>query len=63
MILASIGTALSRGQVRGIFAVLLLYAGFLLKSRIEEHFMIETFGHEYDVYRQTTGAILPRLRY
>ena len=57
-----IGTALNRGQLRGVGAVLLLYAGFVLKSRIEERFMVATFGQEYREYRQTTGAMIPRLR-
>ncbi|HUI84996.1 MAG TPA: isoprenylcysteine carboxylmethyltransferase family protein [Candidatus Binatia bacterium] len=62
MILAMLGTALERRQMRGAIAVLLLYAGFKLKSRIEERTMISTFGPEYDDYSRSTGAIVPKLR-
>jgi protein-S-isoprenylcysteine O-methyltransferase Ste14 len=43
MILAMIGTALSLGQLRGLTAVVLLWIGFTIKSRIEERFMTATF--------------------
>lgn len=63
MILAMLGTALARGQVRGLVAVVLLFAGFKIKSKIEEQAMLSTFGAEYDEYSRSTGAILPRLRF
>jgi protein-S-isoprenylcysteine O-methyltransferase Ste14 len=61
LILALFGTAINRGQLRGFIAVVLLWIGFTLKSRIEERFMTATFGPEYDEYRRTTGGIVPRL--
>jgi|SRR5579871_2015455 len=61
MILAMVGTALARQQVRGVIAVVLLYAGFKIKSRIEEQTMAATFGPEYAEYMNGTGAIVPRL--
>ena len=63
MVLAMAGTAMERRQVRGIIAVLLLYAGFKIKSKIEERTMIATFGAEYDDYTRNTGGILPKLRF
>ena len=62
MILAMLGTALERQQLRGLVAVVLLYAGFTLKSRIEERAMTGLFGAEYQDYTRNTGAILPKLR-
>jgi len=62
MILALLGTALDRQQVRGLVAVILLYAGFTIKSRIEELAMVSVFGAEYEEYRRRTGAIFPKLR-
>ena len=62
MILALLGTAMERGQVRGVIAVVLVYAGFKMKSKIEERAMTNTFGDAYTEYRRTTGAIVPRLR-
>lgn len=63
LILAMIGTAINRGQLRGVVAVILLWIGFTMKLRIEERFMTTTFGPEYEVYSRNTGAIVPRLRF
>jgi len=63
MILAMIGTAMNRGQLGGVIAVVLLFIGFTMKSRIEERFMTATFGLEYEEYSRTTGGIVPRLRF
>ena len=63
LIVAMIGTALNRRQVRGLVAVALLWIGFTIKSRIEERFMEATFGPEYDEYKATTGALVPRPRF
>jgi len=62
LILALIGTAINRGQLRGLIAVVLLWIGFTMKSRLEERFMTATFGQEYEEFRRTTGGIVPRLR-
>ncbi len=61
LILAVIGTAVERRQVRGVVAVVLVYIGFKMKSKIEERTMIATFGPAYEEYSRTTGAIVPRL--
>jgi len=63
MILGMLGTAIVRAQVRGAIAVVLVYIGFKIKSKIEERVMTETFGTQYDDYRSSTGAILPKLRF
>ena len=57
-----IGTALARREPRGFFAIVLLWLGFWIKSRMEEGFMLKTFGSEYEAYTQSTGALIPRLR-
>ena len=62
MILGILGTALANGKVRGLMGVLLVWFGFLVKSRMEEQFMDRTFGDEYAGYRRTTGALFPRIR-
>ena len=61
ILLAMLGTALERRELRGLLAVVLLYAGFKIKSRIEERAMTRVFGAQYDEYRRTTGAIFPRM--
>lgn len=61
MILAMAGTAVENGRLRGILGVLLVFIGFWIKSRKEEQFMRQTFGEQYEVYCQSTGALIPRL--
>jgi protein-S-isoprenylcysteine O-methyltransferase Ste14 len=63
LILALIGTALERRQLRGVVAVVLLWIGLTMKRKIEERFMTSTFGAQYDEYTRTTGAIVPRLHF
>ena len=60
MVSATLGTAVVRGEVRGIIAVVLLYYGFHIKSRIVEQTMTRTFGAAYEDYSRKTGAIVPR---
>jgi len=62
LILAAIGTALARRELRGVLALVLLYLGFTVKSRMEEQFMRKTFGPEYEDYSRSTGALIPRFR-
>jgi protein-S-isoprenylcysteine O-methyltransferase Ste14 len=61
IILALIGTAICRRNVWGFAGVVLVCLGLWLKSRLEERFMVATFGAQYEDYRRTTGALLPRL--
>jgi protein-S-isoprenylcysteine O-methyltransferase Ste14 len=61
ILLAMVGTFLANGKVRGALSVVLLYIGWMVKSRMEEEFMVRTFGAEYDEYRRTTGALFPRV--
>ena len=61
LILAMIGTALARRELRGLLALVLLYLGFKIKSRMEEKFMHKTFGPEYEDYSRSTDALIPRL--
>lgn len=60
LLLAMFGTFLANGRVCGALAVILLWFAWDAKSRIEEEFMVRTFGPEYEEYRRTTGALLPR---
>jgi protein-S-isoprenylcysteine O-methyltransferase Ste14 len=61
LLIAVSGTAIELGQLSGIFSIVLVYVGLRLKLRIEEQFMTEVFGSEYDEYRRTTGALIPRM--
>jgi protein-S-isoprenylcysteine O-methyltransferase Ste14 len=61
ILLALVGTVLERGKPAGPLAIALFWLGFWIKSRMEERFMRKTFGHEYEEYSRTTGALVPRL--
>jgi protein-S-isoprenylcysteine O-methyltransferase Ste14 len=62
LLLALFGTALVRGELRAVFSLVLVYAAWKLKSRVEEQMMTSTFGPEYTAYAGATGALFPRLR-
>ena len=61
LLLATLGTALVRGDLRGLLALPILWWGFWFKSRIEESFMLKTFGSAYEEYSRSTGALIPRV--
>jgi protein-S-isoprenylcysteine O-methyltransferase Ste14 len=59
LLLAILGTAIAIGEWRGLIAFVLITAGFVLKLRIEEDFMSETFGEQYARYRAEVPALIP----
>ncbi len=61
ILLALVGTVVCRRNLWGFLGVALVWLGLWLKSRMEERFMVETFGAQYQDYRRATGAILPHL--
>lgn len=58
MLLAFLGTAVAVGEWRGLVGLVLALVSFLLKSRLEEARMGETFP-EYAEYRRHTAALIP----
>lgn len=58
LVLALIGTALAIGSARGFVATALILVGFLVKLRVEEARMRETFP-EYTEYCRHTARLLP----
>lgn len=62
LLVALLGTALSRGKPVGFLALALFAIGFSIKSRMEEQFMRKTFGEEYLEYTRETGALIPKIR-
>ena len=62
ILIAIFGTSLLNGKVAGALATALFWLGFWIKSRMEERFMVTTFGEEYVDYRRRTGALIPKLR-
>jgi len=40
----------------------LFFLGFWIKSRMEEQFMLKTFGEQYVEYSRATAALIPKVR-
>ena len=59
LLLAVAGTALAVGEIRGILALAIASAALVNKSHLEERFMAEEFGREYEDYRRRTCALIP----
>jgi len=61
LLLAILGTAVAFGEWRGLLAFALLTGSLLLKLRIEERFMSESFPKEYARYRAEVPALIPHI--
>ena len=59
LILAFVGSAIARGQWRGVLAVFFVWVSLWRKLQVEERWMIERFGEQYVAYRQRVPAIVP----
>jgi protein-S-isoprenylcysteine O-methyltransferase Ste14 len=59
LLLAFVGSAIARGEWRGILAVALGFWAFRRKSRVEERLMREQFGAAYEEYSQHVAGIIP----
>jgi protein-S-isoprenylcysteine O-methyltransferase Ste14 len=59
LLVAFSGSALARGEWRGILAVLVAWVALWRKLRLEERWLTERFGETYAAYRQRVPALLP----
>jgi protein-S-isoprenylcysteine O-methyltransferase len=59
LLLATLGTAITIGEVRGLIALPLSFAGWQMKSMVEERFMREQFGRQYVDYERRVRALIP----
>jgi protein-S-isoprenylcysteine O-methyltransferase Ste14 len=59
ILLAALGTAIVGGTFASLVVVALVTLALWLKLRIEERFMLETFGEQYASYRQRVKALIP----
>ncbi|MGC1781547.1 MAG: isoprenylcysteine carboxylmethyltransferase family protein [Acidobacteriaceae bacterium] len=59
ILLALLGTALVGGSFANLVAAALVTLALWWKLRIEERFMLETFGEQYTSYRQRVKALIP----
>jgi len=56
-----LGTAIARGQWRGLLAVVIVAAMLCRKLMLEETWMQERFGDSYTAYRRRVARIVPYL--
>ncbi len=61
MLLAMLGTALSSGELRGLLGFAIGVFDLKRKSMIEEGFMREQFGSQYEAYRHDVKGLIPGL--
>jgi protein-S-isoprenylcysteine O-methyltransferase Ste14 len=61
LIVALVGTAVALGSWRGALAVIIAAASFWWKLKLEERWMLETFGDEYRKYQSRAAALIPFL--
>jgi protein-S-isoprenylcysteine O-methyltransferase Ste14 len=59
ILLAILGSTVALGEWRGLVALALVLFAFLRKIPIEEQFMIEQFGDDYERYRREVPALVP----
>jgi protein-S-isoprenylcysteine O-methyltransferase Ste14 len=57
--LATLGTAIILGEVGGLVSVALIVIAWGYKARLEEAFMIEQFGAQYEDYRRNVKGLIP----
>jgi len=59
LLVAFVGSALARGEWRGVLAVIVVWAALWRKLRLEERWMVERFGEQYIAYRRRVPALVP----
>jgi protein-S-isoprenylcysteine O-methyltransferase Ste14 len=59
LLVAFIGSAMARGEWRGVLAVLIAWVALWRKLRLEERWMGERFGQQYEAYCRRVPALLP----
>jgi protein-S-isoprenylcysteine O-methyltransferase Ste14 len=59
VLLAIAGTAIARGELRAVLAVLILFVTLWWKLRLEERWMSEAFGDKYAKYQSEVSALIP----
>lgn len=59
ILLALLGAAIARAELRGLLALAIIIFTFRLKYGIEESFMVRQFGVQYADYRRQVRALIP----
>lgn len=61
LLLAFLGSALARGEWRGLVATVIVLAAFWRKLRLEEQWMREMFPDAYEAYAKRVAPLVPFL--
>ena len=56
-----LGTAIVSGEYHALVGLAILFIAYVRKTRLEEKILSQTFGPDYDLYRQDTWALVPPL--
>ena len=59
LLLAILGSAIARGEWRGLVALALIFVVLWRKLRMEEEWMRARFGQEYETYANRVRALVP----
>ncbi len=59
LLLAFVGSAIAVDEVRGVLAVAIVLQAHVRKLRLEERWLTEEFGSEYEQYRREVKALIP----
>jgi protein-S-isoprenylcysteine O-methyltransferase Ste14 len=59
LLAAVAGSAIARAELRGVWAIALCTIAFVIKLRIEERWMRQAFGEEYERYSAKVPALIP----
>lgn len=59
LLAAFVGSAVARGELRGVWAVMLCTIAFVIKLRVEEKWMRQEFGDAYTRYSAQVPALIP----
>jgi protein-S-isoprenylcysteine O-methyltransferase Ste14 len=59
LLLAFAGSALARGEWRGVLAVVIALLALWRKLKLEERWMQEQFGEQYRAYKHRVAALVP----
>jgi protein-S-isoprenylcysteine O-methyltransferase Ste14 len=61
LLLAFLGSAVARGEWRGLVAVALVFGALWNKLRLEEKWMRAQFGESYEAYSRRVAALVPHI--
>ena len=61
LLLALLGTAITRDTQAAFLGLPFLFAGLFVKSKQEERLLLDRFGPEYEKYRTEVPALIPRV--